>query len=329
MIDKKTFEFYGVRVLVESSSADLLERLNKDFSHFEKKFERGESLKIEATLGEIPFSKIPERGADHQSQKALTYDEGKVRYCDYYGKLLSIFNFEINHASLYSEDLHKLHEICYLMILSRVGKVLDLNGIHRVHGFGIMKNGISCIGMMPSKGGKSTLISSLVDEEIEFLSDDSPMIDRDGQILPFPIRIGFEEIPENLKEYPMYELEREFYGTKRLISLSDMKLNIGPGSKKTILLNCKRRNTDTPMLYKVNPLKMMKPLMVHSVIGFGLPIIIEYFWENGMDDFFRKSKIFISRLWSCFFMAMQSRCYVLELGRNRELNKKMLLELFE
>ena len=85
----------------------------------------------------------------------MTYDQGNIRFNDYYGKALTIYNYEHELGEIYSNDLHKLHEICYLSILSRVGKKLDMRGYHKVHAFGIVKNGKALMGVMPGKGGKN------------------------------------------------------------------------------------------------------------------------------------------------------------------------------
>lgn len=84
-----------------------------------------------------------------------------------------------------------LYEIVYLFIHSRVGELLDKKGIHRIHACSFSFENNIYVVMLPQGGGKSTLLMGLLkDERIKLISDDTPLCDRKGDILPFPIRIG-------------------------------------------------------------------------------------------------------------------------------------------
>mgnify|MGYP006988870942 CR=1 FL=1 len=131
------------------------------------------------------------------------------------------FDKEKRIADVFSLDEDMLYEISYLLLHSQAGELLDLKGFHRIHCASFSYNDEIYICILPQGGGKSTLLMNLLkSDKIKLLSDDTPIIDRSGNIYPFPIRIGIcndcdiNYIPDNF----ITTFNRRKFGLKKLIS---------------------------------------------------------------------------------------------------------------
>ncbi len=328
----------GIRVHVESDWSELLAVLEKDFWSFHSRdfldsSKADLSLKIYKTLQAPP---LPEISTSMQSQNSLSYDVGHIRYNDYYGKAYTVINFQSESAAIYGLDLDKIHEIAYLLILSRVGKILDLKGLHKLHAFAVSFNNTAFVCMMPSKGGKSSLLSELLsDPRIKMLSDDIPLVDKQGRVYPFPLKLGFNEIPKNLKvfnpEENLYTMKRELYGEKKLICTRGIENKIEKKEyfEKVILVEGFRYNSESSCVLSSSWLQSFKGLLVHGVIGIGSPIVIEYFWETGIRDFIRKTWIFFKRLKAFFLLCFKAKKFKIHIGKDQHMLTRIVVELLE
>ncbi len=338
--NKIFFTFQGVSVQVESDWREILDLLNKDFYAFicdEQKIRNIADFCLKIVKGEAPDDLIPEIQSVAQSQSSLSYDVFEERFNDYYGELTSHIDFKKNRAVLYSLSLDKMHEVAYLIILSRVGKKLDLMGFHKLHAAAVSFKGTAVICMMPSKGGKSTLLMELLkDPRIKMISDDIPLIDRFGTVWTFPLKIGLSDIAPGLEvENPganIYEMKRSLHGVKKLISVAGIKNKVEPvetSFNRIVLIEAFRVNSAHSYLVDAAWVRTFKGLIKHGVIGFGLPMVMEYFWENGWRDFLTKAFIFLSRLESFFILSLRAKRLQLRLGKKPEKAAKEILNYLE
>jgi hypothetical protein len=333
MNKKLRLNIYSIRLEFELSNEELEKRLRKDFSYF---VTEDLSLKPQITiipqLIKSPIERIPEITSTSQSSNSITYDQGHVRYNDYYGEALSIFNQQTESVEIFSENIERLHEVSYLVALSLSGKKLDLKGLHKVHGMSIIVNNVCCLITLPSKGGKSTLLKELIkNPSVKILSDDTPLINHEGRLLPFPLRLGFESFPDDLeisnKDENYYTLDRKQFGTKHLICIDGLENKIGKEFKELIYINGVRKNSKDSTISHLSKGSALKALMGHLVIGLGLPMVLEYFWVSGLDDFFLRAKIAISRIYSSIILCITAHCFKIELGADSEKNAKDILNL--
>lgn len=319
------FNFYGIGIVVECLEVELCQRLERDFSYFKLSTPEGskKEIRIQSSLDsrpELPFPLLIRR---FKNRNVEVYEKNGIRVCDYTGDGLAVVNFKENQAKIYANDIHRLHELTYLFILSRVGKELDLLGFHRLHGMAVVRNDILYFGMMPTGGGKTTLLSYLLSEgSYSLYSDDSPLIDRQGRVYPFPIRLGFEaggKRPLSFNTVYHYELERKEYGIKQLYSFADLKVNIG-GEYKQVILFKGEKGHQKPFLKEVGNMSIFPFVFEQGIIGVGLPILIEHFWEFGLLDFYQKTKIFVSRLIGLSRFLIKARVYSFKMGPDIEAN---------
>ncbi|MCY4644435.1 MAG: hypothetical protein OXB88_07435 [Bacteriovoracales bacterium] len=325
------FNFYGVWAHVDSPCPELLQRIELDFSHFHSPhlLPKRPHYQFYCEKSAPPWPKIPALAVSFQSPGSMTYDRGTKRYNDYYGKALSIYDYEMEEGKIYAKDLERLHEISYLMILSRVGKRLDMMGMHKVHAFGIIKNRTALLGIMPMKGGKSTHFLEFIKcPKVSILSDDTPLVSRMGKVLPFPIRVGLEEGNriDAVNEAFVYQLNRQHYGKKTLVSMKGIPNPVGGDYDRLILIKGVRFNGPGCEIKKLSKWSMGIELFKFQVIGWGLPVIFEYFWESGVLDFARKSKIALSRLLASILLLWRSKTYTVFLGTDPQKNVEVISE---
>ncbi|MDO9184049.1 MAG: hypothetical protein Q7U04_16670 [Bacteriovorax sp.] len=322
-----SFNFYGQKVCVASDWPEALSLLKKDFDLFysENSYSDNCDLKLFILKKDPKEISTPELVSKSQSQNSITYQLGHVRYNDYYGKLLSIFDYNKEEAQLYCLNIDKVHEVAYLLILSRVGKMLDLKGLHKLHAFAVSYKEIAFVCMMPMKGGKSTLLLELLKtKEVKMISDDIPLIDIMGNVYSFPMKIGVnEDSSQKLElqnpEENLYTLQREHYGKKIFINSKGLGERVelpGKKFKKVIIAEAFRFNSSETRLVSSSIFKTFKGLFKHGVVGIGLPMILEYFWEFGVIDFVKKSQIFLSRLLTFSIFTIKSTRISIYLGKN-------------
>lgn len=298
--------FSGDIVQVKSEWVVMLEVLRKDFWSFLMPEETTIQENISISISIFKSSErpvIPELVASMQTQNALTYDVGELRFCDYYGKAFTKVNFKKQEAEVVGVDFERIHEISYLLILSLAGKRMDLRGLHKLHAFAVSFNDIALVCMMPSKGGKSTLLAELLnDERIKMISDDIPLIDTFGHVRPFPLKLGVNELSPDLQvmnpNENIYSMKRESHGEKILVCTRGLVGKVESTErvfKNVILAEAFRFNSPNAKIIPMSWYKTMKGLFKHGILGIGSPMIIEYFWEIGWRDFLKKAKIFLMR----------------------------------
>lgn len=332
------FNFYNFKVKLDCQSEKIIDLLKKDFNYFYASTAQAD-LTIKATITEEINHFIPQGLiAKKQNSRAMTFQDGDLRFNYFYGKAVSILDYSKQYVEIYSKNEDYLHELLYLVILSRQTKYHDLNGLHKVHAFGITKYNTNMVGMMDSKGGKTTLFSYFLDEkDVSIISDDSPFINLAGDLHPFPIRIGYELNSYSRKRLEKYEdksyhFERDEYDAKKLIDILEFENEISEKShvNKTILFQGKRINSPDQCSYKkISKYKMWRYLVKNMVVGVGLPMVIEYYLESSFKDKFRNIKILLSRTISALNLLFKSDCYEVYLSFSPDENFKKLNELLD
>lgn len=327
--------FYNTHVRVESAFEDVLTPLKKDFSNFIK-LERPTDFDfvLQIFSQPPPYSMVPNVVASMQTLNSICYDNDGIRYCDYYGDLLVILDTKNNVAKIYSEQMTKIHEVSYLLILSRVGKIMDLHGMHKLHAFSVSYKDLAIVCMMPMRGGKSTLLMQfLKDSRFKIISDDIPLVNLMGEIIPFPLKIGLSDLPGNLNvlnpEENFYTMDRAHYGKKQLLCLNGLPErveSIDRKFKKVLLIEAFRYNSKTSILKEADIFSTFKGLFIHGIIGFGLPMVIEYFWEKGPSDFFIKTRIFLLRFFAFSSLMVRARNMKLFLGKNPQEASEVIIK---
>lgn len=314
---------------VRSEHKGILENLKRDLGYFVDEF-NDPAIRIKCTFAKPQLSGLPNYRAKYYKRDSIAFGSGDKRIVDYRGRAVTIYNYKSEVGEVISDDEAKLHEVTYLLLLSRVGEHLDDLGLHRVHGFGIRFNDHGVLGLIPEGGGKTTTLMSLLDDQrVRIFSDDTPVISG-GKMLPFPSRMSL-----CLNDAPVVpdEFKRRFMRTERdekvLIDLTYFKGRIGePVSLDTIILG-ERTLSPTPNIRRVSRLRAVKPLMRDMVFGLGIPQLLEHFLRQTTGDYLHKTVIFMRRSMSAARILLQSRVYACDFGTDRAANKKAIISVLD
>lgn len=335
-IDRSYFNFYGVTVSVSSLCHSLLKRLERDFSlYLVGKTSEPAHLSIESILEMPPVRSFPHLRPTWSSHKVIVYDEGAKRVCFYTDRGQSEFNFNNESASVWAQGIELLHEITYLMILSRVGKVLDRQGVHRIHACGFRVDGKRVLLTMPTGGGKSTFFVEMSQDypEIELMGDDTVLIDSMGYPHPFTIRVGLPEHFHEKFKSSTYTLMRREYGMKTLLPIELLgpkvlreNLESLDEDKITLLFGSRLEDEDRLSMKRIGRYEAFLELISPMIVGEGLAMIIEYFWETGVKDFWVKAGIALSRVRAAWRLSGRADCWRVELGTDRSTNSSYIRE---
>jgi hypothetical protein len=228
----KRFCLHSIGVELRGPGSD---RLSQDFDFFTDRplseVEDRYSVTLELLARGPKLSDLPKREADRIFPDCVLYKDGD-RYCYEYGNaavLLLVRSENASFAQLISSDEDLSQELGYLFLQSEVGRFLDAQGLHRVHALGLaLPDGRSALVHLPSGGGKSTLaVEALKKEGIRLLSDDTPLLDRFGNVHPFPLRLSFRKdakIPDAWREKATVFARRK-HGDKLLVPTSALPAN--------------------------------------------------------------------------------------------------------
>ena len=310
-------KIYGINIKVETTSIELLKRIQNDFSIFISE----ELSHYDFLFKEQKDLSIPKSPATYHWKGTPLYHQKKGLYIDYSEAIL-FADFKTNIYFFCGSNIHRVHEILYLAILSRVGKKMDLNGLHKLHAFAAKIHKNIAVGIGSSGVGKSTLALSLLKENAELISDDIPLFSSRA-IYPLPLRVSTTlDCPDENYDYLF---KRKQYPPKKLFDAKKYKVAELTPHYNFIFFILKRNNkNEEPSILKCSKIFLFFYLFKFLVIGVGTPMVMELFWEPGVTDFFVKTQIFFKRLKSAFCLTLNTPAYVLNLSKNKQKNTDLI-----
>jgi hypothetical protein len=184
--------------------------------------------------------------------------------------------------------------------------------------------------MLPSKGGKSTMLSELlINPEIKIISDDMPLIDFYGRVHSFPSQISVENVPSEgaLTKLKWVEFKRTQYPPKWTAGLSQLRARLEDHSlhNGTMLIAGYRLSNGQSILTVVPKWKMIGSMWEHMIIGMGLPQIVEMFLKFNWTDVFKLMLHALIRSWCAFQLVRKSKCFHFYMGPDRAYNAQLIL----
>ncbi len=255
------------------------------------------------------------------------------RWIDYHGEALLCVTDKkgSTSATLWCSNEHLAHELSYLYLLSKIGFFLDSKGLHRVHALGIHQHHLGALILIPSGGGKSSLALELLEKNnLTLLSDDSPLVDRKGNLHPFPMRIAFRhntKLPVNLEKNAGY-MERRKYGGKKLVSMAQLPhppTRTNTTIKPKLLVIAERHGSKKyPKFRSLSKLQALQYLLRDMVVGLGLPQLAELILTKGLWTLPLLVPTAASRALAAARLIAKSDCVVLELSTDKKENAALL-----
>lgn len=317
-------------ILVSSNEESIIGKLREEFHYFVQT--QADSVQTTIDIFHESSPELPSMVAKKILETCTVYSIGPRQYVDYRGKALTVQDRMEDTIRIYSLDDDRLYEIAFLAIHSILGQELDKKGMCRIHALGVSLGKINAIIMLPSKGGKSTLLSHLLENpDIKIISDDMPLIDLNGRAHPFPSKISVEEKPQDgpLSKLQWTEFKRTQYPAKWTAGLSQLKDKIETQNlhQKTLLVTGLRLSQGQSILTPVSKWKMLSPLMEHMIMGFGLPQVLEMFLKFNFTDIFKLIFHGFIRTICALQLLRRSRCFYFYMGPDRAYNAQLLLDL--
>jgi hypothetical protein len=314
--DNACFHLYGVGLEISSSCSMLIDNLARDFAYFAEA-PPVVTVRVTASLCAPPWERIPHKFATRITPNAAIFDEGSIRYNDYRGEALAIYDFARETGGVWSENADLLYEITYLLCLSRVGEIHDRKGIHRVHALGIAFEEKGALVLLPEAGGKSTLCLELLKHrELRLLSDDTPLLSR-GMLHAFPTRIGVRDgAVSGIDPRYLRTMRRRNREPKTLVDFECFRDRIADAVTPDTVIVGARYNGRDSWIEPLGSFGAVPALTSNLIFGLGLPQVVEYFLRSGAAEMFRKATIVASRSAAVARLLARARCYRLALGRD-------------
>jgi hypothetical protein len=326
----------GHVVRVDSHDSHCLENVRCDFSFFHCAAPPAPSPALTLHLHRQQPPRLPAAARSVlRSRECVSYDLDDVRWADYSGKGIATYDFAAETGEVFSLDDDLLHEISYIVILTRVGEMLDRRGIHRIHSAALLAHGSATLCVLPAGGGKTTLALEMIKrgDGYRLLSDEIAAIDARLRVLPFPLRVGVSPTPENVKDVPPHYLRsimRVAHGPKALIDLAYFGSKVANDSAplRAILFG-ERGTPGEPRLKPLRRPAALVQLLRHIAPAYQLPQTKAYFFRFDRRYLMRLAWILFSRAALALRIAASVQCYRFCLSENPRQNAAVLSDFLQ
>jgi hypothetical protein len=322
-------DIYGTKISVKSACENLIIEINYAFKYFISSPQTEADIKLHLSLTEPDLDSLKSLKKIIKTKNWTLFSETKnTRAINYNDAAIASYDYKKEIGIIKSVDLDILKELAYLLILSRAGEKLDLKNLHRLHAAAIEINKTGILFCGAQGIGKTTLLLELLkDKEVKLLADDTPILNKDGEILAFPLRIGLCENSPHLKNFKKKDLryfKRRNYKPKLLVDIDIFKNQITKETPAQLFIISQYRNSSPPSIRPASALISIYSLIKYFVIGFGIPQIAEYFLRLNSKDIIRKSKILLSRIRTALALFKKCEFYIFSPNNNSSENAKKI-----
>jgi hypothetical protein len=206
---------------------------------------------------------------------------------------------------------------------------LERKRFHRIHGLGVELGGKGAIILLPSGGGKSTMALSFLGHNNQFrlISEDSPLIRRDGYLVPFPLRIGVhpQNVPVNIDPQFIRLDKRIEFSPKISIDIRFFgdQISREPVPAVSLLLGIRTTGKDA----KITPAPrraVLRHVLANSIIGIGLYQGLEYLVQKNFGEALQHAGLLFSRAYNNMILLRHTRVYQFLIGRDVSRNYECL-----
>ena len=325
------FEFYGFAIAVQTNAADLATQVRRDFSYFQRPAPVQVGLRLELHLRPPQYDDLPDLPASFLTPRNVCYEHAHISYIDYFGRGLAVYDRAARHCLMEADEIEFLREMAYLFILSATGEQLDAQGLHRLHALGLVHRDRAVLLLLPSGGGKSTMALHMLEKPgFSLLGEDTPLIDRRGRVLPFPLCMGVRPgAALSIPPQHLRQVSRMEFDPKILIDIDYFADRLSTGAEPGIILIGQRNLGQASAIVPLARRRALHSLVKYMVVGLGVYQGMEFVLERGMWELLGKSKTALSRLYNSLRLLQKARPYRFVLGRDLAKNTQTLLDFLD
>lgn len=314
---------YGLSVRVRGDWAEVVEAVRLDFAWFEDAgADPEQEAAVEVLIERAPadldgFGSLP---ASFVTPRYTVFADRSRTIVDYHGAATGVVSGDGGSLTVRGEDEQALHEAVYYFLLGGIGEHLDGQGLVRVHGLGLAGDDGGVLLLLPSSGGKSTLaLQALRHEEGRLLSEDSPLLDRDGRLRPFPLRLAVSSVPEALVAPGGRVLPHPVLGEKLAVEVEAFadRVQAEPVPLRHVVLGRRSLGAESRLDERSRAAAVM-PLITNAVVGVGLYQGFGYVHQRGPEAVAAKLLLAARRARVSFGALRQARVWELTQGRDIE-----------
>jgi hypothetical protein len=163
--------------------------------------------------------------------------------------------------------------------------------------------------------------------DFTLLSEDTPLVDRDGNLHPFPLRLGVrgsksDEIPQEFQR----TFNRMEFDPKTFVDVDFFRHKLSDTVPVSMILVGERNLGDISGIVPLPRTKAFKALIKYLVVGLGVYQGLEFLLEQGIMDMTSRLGVFSSRMRNGLSLLRRAPAYKLILGRDTEKNSATLME---
>lgn len=319
----RIFDFHGCVLEFRSGDLDLADWLSADFSAFPAAPGARPEIYIAADILKAPHRELPRALLRAEKWHILPAPPGR-RAVWYPEGVLCEYDYQARRGLVSSADRDLLKELSYLLILSRAGEALDRRGLHRLHAGALGSGGRALLFCGAQGAGKTTLLLELLkDRSFSLLSDDTPLISRNGTVHQFASRIGLGEDSPHLGDFPLLRsFKRRHYLPKRLLDIGMARLQVSPPLAPAFIFGLFRAGS--PAFRRPAAGEAAWELAKSLVAGCGVPQMAEYFLRLSPSDIARKGLILASRVKTAHALLQKTSFMIFETGPDHAANAAAL-----
>jgi hypothetical protein len=325
-------DIHGLVIECRASTPELEADVVRPFNYF-RAASGVDPIRIVVHATPPPYAALPCSVASFSTPRNVVYQNDAGKIIDYYGRGVVLQDAGGRLYTIYSVDHHLLLEAFYLLILSLLGQHCDDHWRLRVHALAVSRGDVAFLFMMPSGTGKSTLALTLLQHGVaRYISDDDPLFDRSGRILPFPRPVGILD-GERLREIPaefVYRIERMEFIPKYMVDAAYWADRIETRALERIVLVSTRRVLNGPTsIEPVSSATVFRSLFRDAVLGIGLFQGLEFVVNRSFAELGRKVPVFARRLVLARQLARAARGYRLTVSRDQAETARVAREFIE
>lgn len=339
LTEGKAFSF-SLHSIAVKISGEGVEGLARDFEFYKKSSgpiaKERFTVSLDCLARPPSLSDLPDLPSERVFSDCVLFREGGLYYYEYPGAVLRVKREgRSSVATLISDDKALCRELAYLYLQTEVGRFLDAQGLHRVHALGVgLPSGKGALILLPSGGGKSTMAMELVRRGgCILLSDDSPLVDRRGNVHPFPMRLSFRpeaEVPSSWRERAEV-FERRRHGAKTLVPVSVLPPASIPSPNAVfepgfLVVGQRHGRRSTPTLERFPSYRGALLLGRDLVVGLGLAQVLEHVLSDGWGSLSRMAPIAASRFRAAASFSARASSYRLNMSRDPRADASLLLK---